>query len=152
MNTYEFFVEHFGKHLIEVDDLSPSAAAYKALSSNHKLQKGTTGRLSSGWAIVRPNRSTVQLKLAASRLNFDDRTRLEAFGDELKEWDGTEPRLFLMFDKAPLPISNLFLSVDRRLVRICSPAGVESFDADAEPTPDSGGIQKALWKRRLADA
>lgn len=148
MNTFEFFVENFGKYLVNCDGLTPSAAAWKALSSNHKLQKGTESRLTSGWAIVRPTKSTVQLKLAASGLNYDERTRIEAFQEELATWDGKEPRIFLMFDKAPVPISNLFMSVDRRLIRICSPAGVESFDADSEPTIDSGGIQKALWKRK----
>ncbi len=148
MNTFEFFVENFGKYLVNCDGLTPSAAAWKALSSNHKLQKGTESRLTSGWAIVRPTKSTVQLKLAASGLNYDERTRIEAFQEELATWDRKEPRIFLMFDKAPVPISNLFMSVDRRLIRICSPAGVESFDADSEPTIDSGGIQKALWKRK----
>ena len=152
MNTFEFFVEYFGKHLVTTDGLSPASASWKALSSNHKLQKGTECRLNSGWAIVRPTKSTVQLKLAATGLIYDDRTRIEAFGAELEEWNGTEPRIFLMFDKSPLPISNLFMSVDRRFVRVCSPAGVESFDADAEPTPDSGGIQKAIWKRKKANA
>ena len=148
MNTFEFFVENFGKYLVNCDGLTPSAAAWKALSSNHKLQKGTESRLTSGWAIVRPTKSTVQLKLAATGLNYDERTRIEAFQEELATWDGKEPRIFLMFDKAPVPISNLFMSVDRRLIRICSPAGVESFDADSEPSVDAGGIQKTLWKRK----
>ena len=148
MNTYEFFVANFGRHLVNCDGLSPTAAAWKALSSNHKLAKGTESRLSSGWAIVRPNRSTVQLKLAAKGVEQDDRTRIEAFMEEFQTWDGVEPRIFLMFNKAPVPIANLFISVDRRLVRICSPEGVESFDIDAEPTEESGGIQKAIWKRK----
>ena len=148
MNTYEFFVEHFGRHLVNCDGMTPAAAAWKALSSNHKLAKGTESRLSSGWAIVRPTGSTVQLKLAAKGIAQDERTRIEAFMEEFQTWDGKEPRIFLMFDKAPVPIANLFISVDRRLVRICSPAGVESFDIDAEPTEESGGIQKAIWKRK----
>lgn len=148
MNTYQFFVENFGRHLVNCDGLTHSAAAWKALSSNHKLAKGTESRLSSGWAIVRPSISSVQLKLGASGLHFDERTRVEAFMEEFDKWDGSEPRMFLMFDKAPVPKANLFMSVDRRLVRICSPAGVESFDIDAEPSPESGGIQKAIWKRK----
>lgn len=148
MNTYEFFVNHFGRYLVDCEGLTPAAASWKALSSNHQLQKGTASRLSSGWAIVRPAKTSVQLKLAATGLHFDERTRIEAFMEEFETWDGKEPRLFLMFDKAPVPISNLFLSVDRRWVRICSPGGVESFDIDAEPTHESGGIQKAIWKRK----
>lgn len=148
MNTYEFFVQHLGRHLVDVDGLTASAASWLALSSSHLLQKGTSSRLSSGWAIVRPGRTSIQLKLAAPNLHYDERTRIEAFMEEFEKWDGSEPRVFLMFVKAPIPISNLFLSVDRRLVRICSPKNVESFDIDAEPVPESGGIQKVIWKRK----
>lgn len=149
MNSYEFFVQHFGRFLVSCDGLTPAQATWKALSSGHKLQKGTESRLSSGWAIVRPAKSSVQLKVAAAGLHIDERTRIEAFMEEFSHWDGIEPRIFLMFDKAPVPISNVFMSVDRRLVRICSPAGVETFDIDAEPHDESGGIQKALWKRKV---
>ena len=147
MNTFEFFNTHFGSRLVKQEGTAPQAA-WRALSSSHKLIKGTDSRLSSGWAIVRPGTSSVQLKLAATGLHVDERTRIEAFMDELAHWDGAEPRIFLMFDKAPVPIANLFMSVDRRAVRICSPAGVETFDADATPGPHAGGIQKTIWKRK----
>ena len=147
MNTFEFFNHHFGRHLVSQKG-KPHEASYRALSSNHKLVKGTESRLSSGWAIVRPTISSIQLKLSASGLHFDERTRIEAFMEEFEKWDGVEPRIFLMFDKAPVPIENLFMTVDRRLIRICSPAGVESFDMNQPPTEDSGGIQKAIWKRK----
>lgn len=149
MNTFEFFNEHFGRHLVSQQG-EPHEAAYRALASNHRLAKGTESRLSSGWAIVRAGTSTVQLKLAAAGLHFDERTRIEAFMDELARWDGKEPRIFLMFDKAPVPTANLFMTVDRRAIRICSPAGVETFNLDQEPAFDAGGIQKAIWKRRSA--
>ncbi len=149
MNTFEFFNEYFGRHLVRQTG-TPHEAAYRALSSSHRLAKGTESRLASGWAIVRPGMSSVQLKLAAAGLHFDERTRVEAFMDELARWDGKEPRIFLMFDKAPVPIANLFMTVDPRAIRICSPAGVETFNMAAEPAMDAGGIQKALWKRRPA--
>lgn len=149
MNTFEFFNEYFGRHLVKQDGAA-HVAAYRALSSNHKLAKGSDGRLQSGWAIIRPSVSSVQLKLSASGLNFDERTRIEAFVDELGSWDGVEPRIFLMFEKAPVPIENLFMTVDKRAIRICSPAGVETFDMNTEPNEESGGIQKAIWKRKVA--
>lgn len=148
MNTFEFFNEHFGRHLVTIGHESPHDATARALSSNHRLAKGSESRLSSGWAIVRPGTSSVQLKLAAAHLHFDERTRVEAFLDELAHWDEKSPRIFLMFDKAPVPIAHLFLTVDKRAVRICSPAGVETFNWNEAPSPESGGIQKALWKRR----
>ena len=149
MNTFEFFNQHFGRHLVSQQGDAPTAA-YRALASNHRLAKGTLGRLASGWAIVRPGTSSVQLKLAAAGLIFDERTRVEAFMDELQHWDGSTPRIFLMFDKAPVSISHLFMTVDRRAIRICSPAGVETFNLDQPPTPESGGIHKALFKRMPA--
>ena len=149
MNTFEFFNEHLGRHLVPTTG-TPFEAAYRALSSNHKLAKGTSSRLSSGWAIVRPGLSSVQLKLAAAGIHIDERTRVEAFMEELDKWDEQEPRIFIMFDKAPVPIANLFMTVDRRAIRICSPAGVETFNLDEPPSDESGGIQKVLWKRKHA--
>lgn len=99
---------------------------------------------------MRPGQSSVQLKLTAAGLHFDERTRVEAFLSELQSWDGNSPRIFLMFDKAPVPIANLFMTVDPRAVRICSPSGVETFDWSQAPGPAAGGIQKALWNRRTA--
>jgi hypothetical protein len=147
MNTYEFFMEYFGRHLIDAQGLTAAQGAEKALSSNHKTIKGTLSRLSSGWAIVRPGDSSLQLKLAAKGLQYDNRTRLEAFVEELVAWDGKSPRIFLEFDKAPVSISNLFITVDRRLVRICSPKNVAAFDMSVAPTDASPIIQRAIWKR-----
>jgi hypothetical protein len=147
MNTFEFFNQYFGRHLVSQEG-EPHVAAYRALSSSHKLSKGTPSRLSSGWAIVRPSISSLQLAVTASGLHIDPRTRVEAFMAELELWDGLQPRIFLMFDKAPVPIENLFMSVDKRAIRICSPAGVESFNLSDAPTVESGGIQKAMWKRK----
>ena len=147
INTFEFFNQYFGKHLVSQEG-EPHVAAYRALSSSYTLSKGTPSRLSSGWAIVRPSISSVQLAVVAEGLNIDPRTRIEAFMSELEQWDGIEPRILLMFDKAPVPIENLFMSVDKRAIRICSHAGVETFDLNKPPTEESGGIQKAMWKRK----
>ena len=148
MNTYEFFMVHFGRHLIDAAGLAAPKAVEKVLSSNHVTIKGTPSRLSSGWAIVRPGTSSLQLKLRATGIAYDDRTRVDAFIDELEEWDGESPRIFLEFDKAPVSISNLFTTVDRRMIRICSPKGVASFDLSAEPDAAASVIQRAIWKRR----
>lgn len=149
MNTFEFFNEYLGKHLVKQEGTA-TEAAWRALSSNHRLAKGTVSRLASGWAIVRPGTSSVQLKLAAAGMLFDERTRIEAFLDELQSWDGESPRLFLEFDKSPLPIANLFMTVDPRAVRICSPAGVETFNWLQAPEADGSSMHKLLWKRKSA--
>src|SRR5258708_39703834 len=126
MNVYEFCNAGLGKHLVAQGG-EPYQAAQRALSSNHKLAKGGENRITSGWAIVRPDGAVLQQKLAATGITYDARTRIEAFLDELKGWDGA-PRLFLMFDKKPIPIAHMFLTADLRAVRICSPKGVETFD------------------------
>jgi hypothetical protein len=56
--------------------------------------------------------------------------------------------MFLTFDKAPIPISNLFLTLDKRMIRICSPKTVQNFDINAEPNELSGDVQKVLWGRK----
>lgn len=147
MNTFQFFMENFGRHFIDATAMSDIQATERCLSANHKTAKGTVSRLSSGWAIIRPGVSSLQLKLAATGISYDDRTRADAFVDELAGWDGETPRIFLEFDKAPVPISNLFVTLDRRLVRICSPKGVESFDLTVDPDPSAGIMQRAIWKR-----
>ena len=146
MNVYEFFNAGLGRHLVAQTG-EPYQAAQRAISGAHKTAKGGESRITSGWAIVRPNGALLQQKLAAPEITYDDRKRVDAFLDELKRWDDT-PRLFLMFEQKPIPISNLFLTADLRAVRICSPKGVETFDFNAEPGPDSGGIQKAMHKRK----
>ncbi len=148
MNTYEFFMAHFGRHLIDATGLTPAQGTEQALSSNHAQPKGTASRLQSGWAIVRPGSSSLQLKLAAQGIAYEERTAMEAFIEELRTWDGESPRIFLQFAKAPVPISHLFLTVDRRLIRICSPQGVASFDMNAEPDASATLVQRGLWKRR----
>jgi hypothetical protein len=130
MNTFEFFREHFGRHLVQPTNQA-HVDAWKVLSSTYSVQnaqgKVVKSRLSSGWAIVRPGYSSTQINLMNKEILVSDMTRFEAFARELQEWDG-EPRIFITFDKAPLPIAHLFMTVDLRSVRVCTPGGVETFD------------------------
>jgi hypothetical protein len=152
MNTYQFFNQNFGKFLTAQTN-QPHMDAWRALSSNHALQGGGQSRLVSGWAIIRPTGATLQTKLAASGIEYDanGRTRFEAFSEELAAWDGT-PRMFLLFDKASIPIANLFMTLDLRAVRVCSPGGVETFDYTQEAPPSAGKIQRNLEKLRAKNA
>jgi hypothetical protein len=146
MNTYEFFNENFGHHLVDQSG-EPWDAAHRCLSASHKLAKGTTGRLGSGWAIVKAGKGIVQLKLAADGLVYDDRTRYEAFLDELENWTG-EPVMLLVFDKKPLSISNLFITADLRAVRICTPAGVQTFDWTEPPEKSAPSYHSIMYKQQ----
>ena len=154
MNTYEFFNQNFGRFLTDPTN-QPHMDAWRALSSTHPMRnkegKVSASRLSSGWAIIRPNGAVTQLNLLSNDIARDARTRFEAFLDELAGWNGT-PRIFLLFDKAPIPIANLFMTLDPRAVRICSPSGVETFDY-TKPAPSSAGqMQRVLEKLRTTNA
>jgi hypothetical protein len=59
--------------------------------------------------------------------------------------------MFLLFDKAPIPIANLFMTLDLRAVRICSPGGVETFDY-TNPSKSAGVVQRNLEKLRAKNA
>ena len=115
---------------------------------NHQLLTGKVSRLASGWAIIRPGRSSLQLGVKWSGRTIAGNTvsRFEAFIADLQAWKN-EPRIFLMFDKRPVPIANLFVTYDPRAVRICSPKGVETFDFTKPPTDESGMVHKVLFKQ-----
>ena len=143
----KFFNDNFGRHLTTQTGNAP-ADAQRALSSGHVMKKGgAPQRIASGWAIVRPGKPTMQFELAAAGIEYSKLTRYEAFLAELENWDGT-PRMFIEFDKKPVPVSNLFITYDPRAVRICSPKGTETFDYTKPPEKDGTKTHKVLWKQK----
>ena len=146
----DFFNQNFGRFLVEQTS-DPIANATTALYSGHMMRKGgRPQRIASGWAIVRPGRSTMQFELAASGIEYSKLTRYEAFLAELDAWNGT-PRIFLEFAKRPVPVANLFRTFDLRQVRICSPTGVETFDFTKPPEKDGCKTHKVLWKLKKGE-
>ena len=146
-----FFNDHFGRYLTAQTGAA-SADAQRALSSGHAMLKGgAPQRIASGWAIVRPGQSTMQFELAAKGIAYSRQSRYEAFRAELDRWDGT-PRMFIEFDKKPVPVANLFVTYDLRAVRICSPKGCETFDYTRPPDKDGAKTHKVLWKQKEAMA
>jgi len=142
-----FFNDNFGRHLVEQTDDS-AADARHALSSGHTMKKGGAAqRIASGWAVIRPVQSTMQFELAATGIAYSKQTRYEAFLAELENWDQT-PRIFIEFAKRPVPVGNLFRTFDLRQVRICSSAGVETFDFTKAPEKDGCKMHKILWKMK----
>jgi len=150
MNTFQFFNENFGCFLVKQTNV-PHMDASEALSKNHPLQKGGQNRIVSGWAIIRPTGAVMQQKLAVDGITYDDRNRYEAFGDELANWDGS-PRIFLEFDKKPIPIANVFMTVDLRSVRICSPKGTATFDYTRALDQTSHPFHKSIERVRKKHA
>lgn len=140
-----FFNDNFGRHLVEQTG-DPAADARRALSSGHRMRKeGGPQRIASGWAVIRPGTATMQFELAATGIQYSKQTRYEAFLAELENWDHT-PRMFIEFAKKPVPVGNLFRTFDLRQVRICSSAGVETFDFTKAPEKDGCKTHKVLWK------
>ena len=116
MNAFEFFNRNFGQRLNrEPPGNRPHMDAWRALSMQHPMQDKKPTRLMSGWAIVRPSGTVMQQRLAVDGIDYDERRRADAFGEELDAWDGG-PRIFLVFDKSPVPIANLFMTLDLRAV------------------------------------
>jgi hypothetical protein len=152
MNTFQFFNQGLGKFLTAQTN-QPHMDAWRALSSSHPLPTGKQSRLVSGWAIIRPTGTLMQTKLAVSGIEYDElgRSRSVAFAEELAAWDGT-PRMFLLFDKASIPISNLFMTLDLRAVRICSPGGIETFDHTQLAPHNAGIVHRNLEKLRTKHA
>ena len=70
----DFFNRNFGRFLVEQSG-NPVADATTALSSGHMMRKGgRPQRIASGWAIVRPGRSTMQFELAADGIDYSNLT------------------------------------------------------------------------------
>ena len=95
--------------------------------------KTSLSRMQSGWAIVRPGSATLQLDLDVPVIQKSRMTRFEAFAGELAAWNGIEPRIFMLFDKAPISAQAVFVSVDKRRVRVCTKDGALTQDWTTHP-------------------
>lgn len=133
MNTAQFFMENFGKHFIKPTGNDWADVGAVLRGGYPMTGKTSFSRMQSGWAIVRPGSATLKLDLAVPVIQKSRMNRLEAFAAELATWDGLEPRIFLLFDKAPIAAENVFVSVDKRLVRICTKDGAKSEDWTTNP-------------------
>lgn len=130
MNTFAFFVEHFGRHMIERtgDDLADTE---RALNMSFTNRAGRPQRLAAGWAVVSPEGSRLQLDIPARGVETGAAgTRFEAFATALQ---GALPVMLLAFDKKPLGVDQLFVTYDLRAVRVCDPKAGETFVFDSEP-------------------
>ena len=132
MNTAAFFMHNFGRHLIKPsnDDWSDVS---KVLRQAHALSGKTVLSRLRGWAIVRPGSATIKFSLSTPFIEKSLLGSKAAFAAELAAWDGQEPRIFMLFDKAPLNAQDIFLSVDKRHVRVCTNAGAKTEDWTAHP-------------------
>ena len=133
MNTAAFFMDNFGRHFSSPTDDNWSDVARVLRGSYAMTGKTARSRMQSGWAIVRPGSATLQLDLAVPSILKSRMTRTEAFAAEFTAWDGQEPRIIMLFDKAPIDAQCIFMSVDKRRVRVCTNAGANTEDWTVRP-------------------
>lgn len=128
MDAINFFMNNLGKHFVEPRN-STLTDLPKVLNAN--LPKGVlnasgmpaTCRLVAGWAIIRPGSVLWKTGIHHPAIESASVEMAQAYANELKSWDGIEPRMFLQFGKIALTADQLFLSLDKRLVKICKPGG-----------------------------
>lgn len=141
MSTAAFFMENFGRHFIKPTGDDWADVGQVLRGSYPMTGKASVSRMQSGWAVVRPGSATLQLDLAVPVVQKSRMTRFEAFAAELATWDGQEPRIFLLFDKAPIAAQDIFVSVDKRRVRICTNAGARAEDWTTRPPVAKGAAK-----------
>ena len=152
MNTFDFFMENFGKFLLQDQGDSHELAA----SVLNSYQEGVGGkkpkRIVGGWAVVQPGKAILQKELSAKGIHYiPDKTRYQKFGENLNDWKGI-PTMFITFGKSSFSIGNLFITVDLRAVRICEPSSVQTFDYTQDPTSSSAECHRELFNRRKKNA
>lgn len=141
MSTAAFFMENFGRHFIKPSGDNWADVGRVLRGSYPMTGKTSSSRMQSGWAVVRPGSATLQLDLNVPVIQKSRMTRFEAFAAELARWDGREPRIFMLFDKAPIAAQSIFVSVDKRMVRICTNAGAKTADWTTHPPIVKGASQ-----------
>lgn len=138
MSTASFFMDNFGRHFIKPSGNDWADVGQVLRGSYPMSGKSSLSRMQSGWAIVRPGSATLQLDLAVPVIQKSRLTRVQAFAAELALWDGREPRIFMLFDKAPIAAEFIFVSVDKRRVRVCTNAGAQTADWTVKPPTVKG--------------
>ena len=107
MSTATFFMDNFGRHFIKPTGDNWADVGQVLRGSYAMTGKPSVSRMQSGWAIVRPGSATLQLDLAIPVIQKSRMTRFEAFAAELADWDGLTPRIFMLFDKAPIAAQDI---------------------------------------------
>ena len=134
-------MEIFGRHFIQPGN-DEWVDVGRVLSTTYPMVgKTSSSRMQSGWAIVRPGSATLKLDLAVPAVQKSGLDRNVAFAAELATWDGLSPRIFMLFDKAPIAAKHIYVSIDKRRVRICTKAGARTEDWTINP-PTAKGATK----------
>lgn len=139
ISTPKFFMENFGRHFkvtdgIDWKDISPvfqrthEIIKEKDIGDEKELSIKKVSRLSTGWVIIRPGSSTININAGNSKLKlpgfiYHDSTS-PAFLEELESWEDGEPRIFITLSKKPIRPDDIFITIDKRRVNVCRRAGL----------------------------
>lgn len=148
MNTFDFLAQFGAANFIGTGN-DPVADVHRWLNVTLPQPGGTTSRITNTWAVV--SEAGVEMKQRfvpreGASVVFSDESASVAFGRHLTTLEG--PKAFLLFEKKPIDLKHIFLTYDRRVVRICTPKGAIAFDATQEPGRAAAPIVKAIWKSR----
>lgn len=148
MNTFEFLAQFGAANFISTGN-DPVADVHRWLNVTLTQPGDKTSRITNTWAVV--SQAGVEMKQRfvprhKTAVVFSDEIASIAFARHLTTIDG--PKAFLLFEKKPIDLKHIFLTYDRRVVRICTPKGAITFDATQEPNRAAAPIVKAIWKAR----
>tara|TARA_R110000744_G_scaffold43338_4_gene97292 strand:- start:217 stop:690 length:474 start_codon:yes stop_codon:yes gene_type:complete len=150
MNTFEFIQQNFARYVLPELSENPVRDTVKALTMNHmvisKQNRLSPSRLT-GWAIIRSRGTVLQANLETTGeglVSGDQRTRYEAWADALVHFNG--PVCLLEFTKAVFNISNIYLTHDVRMTRVCSPDGAETFNFAQVPEKHAGKAHRKIYE------
>jgi hypothetical protein len=152
MNTFEFLAEHFaGQFAIDPNISCPVKRVERALSMPHPMTdkldaKGNpkTKRFMKGaWAVVYNGGVMTNSDFMYDSILIEPELKAhEAFLYAVDHLPG--PWCFLTFTNAAFPLSNIYLTFDPRVMRVCSPGDTETFNLFSEAsTPMHKRMMKA---------
>jgi hypothetical protein len=148
MNTFDFLAR-YGAALFIATGNDAVADVHRWLNTALDQPSGKTSRVTSTWAVV--SEEGVEMKQrfvprSADSVVFSDDAPSVAFARHLAFLSG--PKAFLIFEKKPLDLKQMFLTFDLRMARVCTPRGAITFDATRAPGAAAAPIVKAIWKAR----
>lgn len=143
MNGEEFLQKYF------LPKFAPEASSLRAaLGKSHVQPDGKTSRFTKGNALLVDEGHVLIKGYFCPTVSYTEDTPFALLARHLAAWQG-QPFVFCLFAQALMPPSNLMVTYDKRLVRVCEPRGV--FDVNWARITDTAVPDMSLndYERRL---
>lgn len=133
MNSAEFFMRYAGYQMLPADRRTGDAVqdAATVLNMSHPLHiTGKSLRLSSCWMVITPAKVTTSFKAHAST-GFDTTGKTDrktAIRQAVDQGDC----MILVLNKRSMAPADLFITYDKRAVRLCSPGEVQTINMEEQ--------------------